>query len=1320
MENFTKDVLSQKKMIENFYGREQEISLFCSAVEEFDKASSLGAIAVLGSAGVGKTTLIHHVLTKICEKDVWTVSATGHKGMFHGIADKIFNQFGAEKIFGHVSPAMVAGLNGYFPTLRKIIQNKITEIPERSFAEDKMATFESLTILFEAIEEKPIYLWLDDFHNVTKFDLEFLQYLADEITERKSSLCLVFSYRDGEISSQSSVFVRKIAGRQRILLKPFEREESDKFIHGELGIVFCSVNTDFQEKMFQQTGGNPLYLSQTLEHLKTSGHLVRDEEGFWILNEQESFPWSRELREMISQRVRGVKCNFAQWKIVTCIALNQGGINPDDRRRILQIGKQKYNKIIDELIDKKILGADFQFQHPLFGEMISAEMTKSDAEEMNRSIAEYLRKKGNVPHAVLARYYGGIVPKNSEEKKLIKSVYSSAILELSDSLSLNSERKDLLIKCRKLEKDEKKRALLEIEIAKIEVSFGNNKKAERIFKKLIAGGNDQIALDSIVHFVKILANQARWAEFERILKKGGSLSQKINDCIAEVIFLENKMVYYKKIGQVEERKKVRESLIAFDYDTVELKKRQGYIFHRLSIDAWHDGDWENVRKYEEQSLAIGEKYNVLDLVARAQRSLAFCFLKQQDIPSAEKEIKRSFETYLKIGTYGAIAAGYTTYGQMLIYLGKVKEATDYLTEGIRLFAHLNSVDELLTPILNLVLIHQNLGEYSDGLHYIRKYSKIIAQFKDQYIVSNFLILWGNLLALTGNYRMAVQKMEAGILIAKRNEMDANLVFGYENLGFCYSVRPRPNYEKAYQYFGLLYNVLSRLPTKDENKIAETVCDLMSCCYYLKNDENLLFWKKEIDKHLRKKGKIRQRIIRDFYCEEKSYGAIQTLLEKSLVDGTTHDVSTAHQYLAFSLYEGFNYRNNSQISTELANRIICGLLTHYRISQRDVSWYFSQRLRKFRIDSSFIPDFYTKVECCLALLKDGKYDFTRSTGKYDVNPSLVRFGNSILQGDPVAWLHFVPTDQRQEIASQLVSEIIEEMAKEENESLARYFEREITALGYSISEIRDGIRERRQIDIQTFGTFECLIDGKKPGDGDWILSVRRLFAYLVCRSLFSKNGTEKYIIIDSLWGGEKPALLEKRFHQTMYRLRRALGCNANSSNCQNRHIIKIDNRENYRLSLEKGLSCDAHRFIEHYKNFQQAKIEKNKHKSTIECELAFAIYRGDFLKDMDEQWSQAAKGQLCSYYTKMTDYICRFYYDRREYWMVASYSREYLRLVPYDELGVFWSVKGLYSQKKRCAAEVAYRKWDKMMQEELEIVPEITFERIVVVDSLEEI
>ena len=198
-------------------------------------------------------------------------------------------------------------------------------------------------------------------------------------------------------------------------------------------------------------------------------------------------------------------------------------------------------------------------------------------------------------------------------------------------------------------------------------------------------------------------------------------------------------------------------------------------------------------------------------------------------------------------------------------------------------------------------------------------------------------------------------------------------------------------------------------------------------------------------------------------------------------------------------------------------------------------------------------------------------------------------------------------------------------------------------------------------------------------------------------------------MDDLWGVGKTELLDKRFRQTLYRLRKIFQVSDNNSG--NHIVLREDHNDHYHLSANPDVFCDIHKFIDWYNEGKEAELQNGSLQKISRYEMSVDLYKGDFLNDLDEIWSQQLRNRLRSLYLEMIDGLCRFYFVKKDGRMVEHYARNCLEILPHDEMGIFWLVKGFLKQRRHATAKKECTEWQKLIQSEMEIEPDISFEEI---------
>lgn len=172
-----------------------------------------------------------------------------------------------------------------------------------------------------------------------------------------------------------------------------------------------------------------------------------------------------------------------------------------------------------------------------------------------------------------------------------------------------------------------------------------------------------------------------------------------------------------------------------------------------------------------------------------------------------------------------------------------------------------------------------------------------------------------------------------------------------------------------------------------------------------------------------------------------------------------------------------------------------------------------------------------------------------------------------------------------------------------------------------------------LEVRTLGVAQVLRDGVEISRSEWgSQRPRELFFYLMDRMPLSKE-----TVLAAFWPEMAQSRAQANLYQTLYRLRRALGT----------EVVVLAGGE-CRLAPGLALPVDAHQFEE------QAHLALATARSDLRrmgsLATAAALYRGDYLPEVDTDWANARRHQLKELHIKV----------------LSEYADELLRFTRYGE------------------------------------------------------
>ncbi|WP_420451144.1 ATP-binding protein [Ilumatobacter sp.] len=259
-----------------FVGRVRQSELFDSVTNLVVNGEG-AVVAVSGEAGSGKTRLVEEALSRFpsprvvvfsgtCapygETNVWAPMATALQKLIPAGADE-----SPERLRAIVEEKGLElyGFDSSDPRLQRFVEGAahLFGLPSEL---DEVAPGQAREILMQVVVEgvhrrsqgAPVVVWMDDLQWADSMLLELLARLARSLADRP--VLLVTAQRDNAEIDWPPAQERPIS--LRMPLDPLTREQSERLVRSVLGE---EVSPDLVDRLFERSGGNPLFLTQLAE-----------------------------------------------------------------------------------------------------------------------------------------------------------------------------------------------------------------------------------------------------------------------------------------------------------------------------------------------------------------------------------------------------------------------------------------------------------------------------------------------------------------------------------------------------------------------------------------------------------------------------------------------------------------------------------------------------------------------------------------------------------------------------------------------------------------------------------------------------------------------------------------------------------------------------------------------------------------------------------------------------------------------------------------------------------------------------------------------
>ena len=435
-------------------------------------------VLISGEAGVGKTRLVNEFLNLAKKKGTeiftgWCLSEASipyfpFREAFNTYISTINDGKGKSNIWKQLRTT------GWFEDSESTRESEKHEpyfIPQI----ERDRTFEAAArVLLQLSDQEPLVLFLDDLHWADPLSLALLHYLSRKC--RNSRLLIIGTYRSEELvptkeERQHLLKETMFSMSHEDLLTEIELTRLKRHDFPELlkSIFHSSFNEEFEEKLFKETEGNPLFAVEILNMLVDEGYFSEKDERWTLAAPMEKIGIPSKVHEVITRRI--VRLNCEKRKLLDIAAVCGHSFTADTLSRALTVDIADVLQMLAELEQKHRLvhsiDSEFEFTHHKIKEVIYGSLPTELRRIYHLKIAhcfeQTLTKQitdGYMADMVLHSIEGGVSEKAFE--------YLLKLGEKAASIHANAQAIDYL-----------NRAL---ETARKTPSFGTSENLAKIYK----------------------------------------------------------------------------------------------------------------------------------------------------------------------------------------------------------------------------------------------------------------------------------------------------------------------------------------------------------------------------------------------------------------------------------------------------------------------------------------------------------------------------------------------------------------------------------------------------------------------------------------------------------------------------------------------------------------------------------------------------------------------------------------------------------------------------------------------------------------------
>ncbi|UTY26762.1 diguanylate cyclase [Treponema denticola] len=208
---------------------------------------------------------------------------------------------------------------------------------------------------------RPIVFIIDDIHLISKFITKAILYLTIENSDKKN-IILIQSANESLINNnENAKKLIKILSNQtsikKINLQSLSEAETETLIRNTINIR--NIPEILLKKIYSNTGGNPLFINETLKELTVSGELEKDQSmelcklSDSLSNPSIPIPISTNIQQSVRKQIKNLDKDELTFLKKLCIF--QTSFKAESLPKILNVTDSEVTKYIPKLLEQNII-----------------------------------------------------------------------------------------------------------------------------------------------------------------------------------------------------------------------------------------------------------------------------------------------------------------------------------------------------------------------------------------------------------------------------------------------------------------------------------------------------------------------------------------------------------------------------------------------------------------------------------------------------------------------------------------------------------------------------------------------------------------------------------------------------------------------------------------------------------------------------------------------------------------------------------------------------------------------------------------------------
>ncbi|MFH2038344.1 MAG: tetratricopeptide repeat protein [Chloroflexota bacterium] len=633
-------------------------------------------------------------------------------------------------------------------------------------------------------QKNPLLLVLDDMHWADAASIALLFHLGRRISEHK--ILIISTYRPAEVAigragdrhplEKVLTEFKRYYGDISLDLDQAIKDEGRLFVDAFLDSEKNALGTNFGTKLFQQTGGHPLFTIELLRNMQERGDLVCDEQDRWV--ESSSLNWKtlpKRVEGVIEERIGRLQQELRQMLTVGCI---QG--EDFTAEVVARVQKAEAGGLI------RRLSGELERQHRL----VSAEGTRR-LDPGGQRLSLY-RFQHNLFRAFLYNELGEAERTYLHEDvgNALEDLYGDQADEILIQLALHFEIAGVV---------EKARFYLQKAAEQAVARYANEEAIDYFSRalKLIPESETGQIYGLLLAREKVYALRGERDFQERDLERLGELALTLGNDLkkAEVAI-----------------RQVTFSLATSDFPAAITAAQETIQLAGINPDpniaaqahfSWGDasqrmGDYDLARDHFNQALTISKAAGLPQLESTCLRGMGVIASQQGDFVNAQKFFEDSLKISQREGDRIGSSKTLNNLGRLFCNLSEYEKARDCLQEALIVFHEIGDRRSETVVLGNLGAAAADQGDLQAALSYFEQSRSTSHEVGDRESESIMLGNLGNLSAQMGDLKASRQYLEKALTINREIGNKYHEVITLHSMGM--NCKEQGEYSKAIVFY----------------------------------------------------------------------------------------------------------------------------------------------------------------------------------------------------------------------------------------------------------------------------------------------------------------------------------------------------------------------------------------------------------------------------------------------------------------------------------------------------------------------------------------